>query len=164
MIGLVLRAIIVLLFFLSPTVAYADCAEYGATAVAQQKENIELGCGISGLRWHTDEASHAGFCRLVGEGLVSSETALREVELAKCRPVEELEVEDKQPDQCQRSEIAEGTGKTRQSAMGAAQDLLGRERAEMTNSGLTKCLYHDLGCTGPNGNKTCFLSVGCCAK
>lgn len=163
------HALAVFVFCVSSGAAFADCADYGSTAVAQQNENISLGCGFSGLRWHSDAASHAGFCRLVGEGTVSGETAIREAELAKCRPAqvvepaEAAENDSVQPSQCERSEIAEGKGINNGSARSAAHSLLGRPRAEMMNAGLTQCMYHDLGCTGANSERICFLSVECCA-
>jgi len=179
---LLLQALAMFVFCVSSSAALANCADYGSTAVAQQNENISLGCGFSGLRWHSDAASHTGFCRLVGEGTISGETAIREAELAKCRPAEVVEpaeamepaevmepaetVENDsvQPSQCERSEIAEGKGVNNGSARSAAHSLLGRPRAEMMNAGLTQCMYHDLGCTGANSERTCFLSVECCAK
>lgn len=167
---LLLQALSMFVFCISSGAALADCADYGSTAVAQQNENISLGCGFSGLRWHSDAASHTRFCRLVGEGTISGETAIREAELAKCRPAEVVEpaaaVENDsgESSQCERSEIAEGKGNSSGSARSAAHSLLGRPRAEMMNAGLTQCMYHDLGCTGANSERTCFLSVECCAK
>lgn len=173
---LFLQALAMFVFCVSSGAALANCADYGSTAVAQQNENISLGCGFSGLRWHSDAASHTGFCRLVGEGTISGETAIREAELAKCRPAEAMEPAEAvepaeaiendsvQPTQCERSEIAEGKGVTNGSARSAAHSSLGRPRAEMMNAGLTQCMYHDLGCTGANSERTCFLSVECCAK
>lgn len=160
------------LFMLTwPGFVMANCLDYGTTAAAQQNENLDLGCGFSGLRWHGDVAAHAGFCSLVGEATASGETAIREAELARCRPAAEPPAEEPeddiaaQPDgECSRSEVAEGRGNSRQSARGAARDQLGRARAEMMNDGLTQCLYHDLGCSGPNNDRTCWMSVGCCAR
>lgn len=145
-------------------IALADCADYGVKAVQQQNENVSLGCGFSGLRWHSDAAGHAAFCGLVGEGSVSGETAIRETELAKCRPAVAADDDNSPERQCQRSQIAEGTAASQQRAQSAAHSVLGRERAEMINSGLTQCLYQDLGCTGSNGERTCWMSVECCAK
>lgn len=167
---LFLQALAMFVFCVSSGAALADCADYGSNAVAQQNENISLGCGFSGLRWHGDAASHTGFCRLVGEGTVSGETTIREAELAKCRPAEAIEPaeamenDSAQPTQCERSEIAEGKGATNGSAQSAAHSSLGRPRAEMMNAGLTQCMYHGLGCTGANSERTCWMSVECCAK
>lgn len=159
------RALAFLLICAWPGFALADCADYGATAAAQQKENIALGCGYSGLRWHGDAVGHAGFCNLVGEGTASGETARREVDLAKCRPAATIEQEETTGSgECRRSEIAEGKGVGSANARSAAHDMLGRARAEMINDGLTKCLFHDLGCSGPNNDRTCWMSVGCCAQ
>lgn len=144
--------------------ALANCTEYGATAAAQQSENKSLGCGFSGLRWHSNAVSHAAFCSLVGEGAVSGETAIREAELAGCRPASVAEDDNTQARECQRSEIAEGAGTSNQRAKNAAHSLLGRQRAEMVNSGLTQCLYQALGCTGSDTGSTCWMSVECCSR
>ena len=155
---------------LVPAAAVAACADYGALAVAQQIENRELGCGFSGVRWHEDGAAHGGFCALVGEGAASGETAIREAKLATCRQTQGAgndavePVEDEQETTCQRSEISEGKGATTQEARGNAQDGLGLVRAQMINAGLQQCLFYDLGCTGPNGDRTCYLSVNCCSN
>lgn len=173
---LLLQALAILLFCVSSSVALANCVGYGSAAVAQQAENVSLGCGFSGLRWHSDAAGHAGFCLLVGEGKASGETTIREEELAKCRPAEVMEpVEAMEPadvmendsaqaTQCERSEIAEGKGTTNGRAQSAAHSSLGRPRAEMMNAGLTQCMYHGLGCTGANSERTCWMSVECCAN
>lgn len=163
-------ALVALFFCFVGGAAFANCLQYGATATAQQNENVALGCGFSGLRWHGDTAGHAAFCALVGEGKVSGETAIREAELAKCRPAAPAGAADAAGDantpagQCQRTEVAEGTGTSKQEAQNAAHDQLGRQRAEMINSGLTQCMYHDLGCAGSGSERTCWMSVECCAK
>lgn len=168
------KAFAFLLMLIWPGFVMANCLDYGTTAAAQQKENLDLGCGFSGLRWHGDVAAHAGFCSLVGEATASGETAIREAELARCRPAEAAMEDDDdiaEPEddvaqndgQCLRSEVAEGTGDSKRSARDAAHSMLGRGRAEMMNEGLTECLYHDLGCSGSGNDHTCWMSVGCCA-
>lgn len=124
-----LQVLTFLLICVWPGLALADCAEYGTTAAAQQNENLTLGCGYTGLRWHADIGAHAGFCSLVGEGTASGETAIREAELARCRPAAEPPAEEPVDDigvqsdgECRRSEVAEGRGNSRQSARDAAHE------------------------------------------
>jgi hypothetical protein len=166
------KALAFLLMLVWPGLVMANCLDYGTTAAAQQTENLDLGCGFSGLRWHGDVAAHTGFCSLVGEATASGETAIREAELARCRPVpdameeevaEPVDETEQDANECRRSEVAEGTGDSNQSARNAAHSMLGRGRAEMMNEGLTECLYHNLGCSGPGNERTCWMSVECCA-
>lgn len=145
--------------------AAADCSDYGALAVAQQQENVALGCGFTGLRWHVDGAAHAGFCTLVGESAAAAESSVREEALAGCRARAEVADPEPEPEpqggECIRSEVAEGKGETRERARGAAIEKLGRERAEALNQGLS-CRFNDLGCVGDQPNMTCYLSLYCC--
>lgn len=169
---LILPLLIAAIFFVSPSSANASCLDYGTMAVEQQKENIANGCGFIGLRWHNNQAGHEGFCRLVGEDQASNETTFRSAKINECQPELELEQEEITNDQinagdatqCMRSDPVKGTDISRGRAREKARDQLGKIRAELINSGLTKCIYHDLGCTGVAGNQTCWLSVGCCAK
>lgn len=147
---------------LAPGAASANCADYGRTAAAQQQENLDLGCGFSGLRWHGDAGTHSGYCGLAGTGAADNELAIREKSLAGCRTNSAANAPAEEADACRTSEIGEGQGTSSQRAEGAAMDKLGRARAEMIQAGLSKCLWNDLGCTGPNGNRTCFMSVRCC--
>lgn len=166
-------ALVVLFFCTGMGAAIANCSDYGAKAMVQHNENVALGCGFSGLRWHGDMVSHTAFCSLAGEGTAAGETALREAQLDQCRsavaeaPVDAPDAADEANTparHCQKSEIAEGSGASTSLARGAAQSQLGRQQAEMLNGGLTQCLFHDLGCAGSNPERTCWMSVECCAK
>ncbi len=63
----------------------SGCSTYGNTAKIQQSENINLGCGFSGQRWHTNKTAHRIFCLAVGEDNADTETAIRDHKLDTCR-------------------------------------------------------------------------------
>ena len=149
----------------APNPASANCADYGATATLQHRENVRLGCGFKGPRWHTNTGAHAGFCAIAGDGVADRETSVREAMLAKCRRAAGGQGgQDQAGERCRKSGVAEGSGATTSRARGAAQDLLARTRAQYMNRGFTQCRYNDLGCSGRNGARTCFLSVSCCKR
>lgn len=160
-----------------PTFAFDVCQNYGTESVAQQNANVENSCGFSGLRWHTDGRAHETFCKIFGASVAQEELQGRQVLLEPCLTVEEAEeavdedadaLPEAQDEQvaamCLKSDIAEGKGQTTQAARSAAQDKLGLPRAELMNQGYNKCLFNDLGCTGGNGARTCYLSVNCCKQ
>ncbi|MGK7898797.1 MAG: hypothetical protein AB4372_35580 [Xenococcus sp. (in: cyanobacteria)] len=60
------------------------CAIYSKTAVAQNEQNKNHGCGFTGLRWSSDEESHKGWCNRVSQSLADRETEVRVEELLKC--------------------------------------------------------------------------------
>lgn len=151
-----------------PAPALADCAGYGASAAAQQRENVAKDCGFRGPRWHAGQDAHARFCQLVGEGAANNETAVRAGMLAKCRRAGGGAGgggdNANQARRCEKSEVAEGTGPNNRDARDAARSQLGRVRAEMMNAGLTQCRYNELGCNRRGNERTCFLSVRCCER
>ncbi|MFK8034851.1 MAG: hypothetical protein AB8B94_11960 [Hyphomicrobiales bacterium] len=173
-----------------PAVGFDVCQTYGHESAAQQNKNIENGCGFSGLRWHTDSGAHEAYCKIFGATISQQELLSRQALLAPClaaaAPADEdadalpadedadafqadedadavPEPQDEQvAQQCLKSEIAAGQGRTTQAARGAARDDLGLPRAQMINQGYNQCQFNDLGCTGNNGARTCYLSVNCC--
>ena len=164
MIRLKIGALVLALMLATPFQAMANCAQYGATATQQQRENARLGCGFKGPRWHTNAGAHAGFCALAGDGVADAETALRAGKLVKCRRAAGGGDNANQARRCEKSEVAEGTGPSKRDARDAAHSQLGRVRAEMVNAGLSQCRYTDLGCTRQGNDRTCFLSVSCCER
>ena len=159
-----LSSVLFLVIFCSFANAASDCSSYGDTAAAQHAQNKANNCGFSGLRWHSDRNAHETFCNLVGTGNAAKETRKRQRDLDKCLSSGGQQEEVEAAPQCKKSDIAVGKGATNQLARGSAQDQLGAQRAQMIHDGYSKCLYNDLGCTGPNGDKTCRLSVRCCTQ
>ena len=151
-----------LVLWATPQLAAADCIAYGATAAQQQRDNTSLKCGFKGPRWHENAGAHAAFCAAAGDAVAASETALRAGKLTECRRA--AGGQDQDARRCRKSGVAEGAGTTIQRARGAARDQLARTRAQYLNRGFTQCRYNDLGCSGPNGARTCFLSISCCRK
>lgn len=164
-----------------PAVGFDVCQTYGNESAAQQNRNMENGCGFSGLRWHTDSGAHEAYCKIFGATISQQELLSRQALLAPClaaaAPADEdadALPEDEDADalpepqdervaeQCLKSEITAGQGRTSQAARAAAQDDLGLPRAQMINQGYNQCTFNDLGCTGNNGARTCYLSVNCC--
>lgn len=162
-------------------VGFDVCQTYGNESAAQQNRNMENGCGFSGLRWHTDSGAHEAYCKIFGANIAQQELLSRQALLAPCLAVEAPadedadalaadedadalpEAQDEQiAEQCLKSEIAAGQGRTTQSARSAAQEQLGLPRAQMINQGYDQCIFNDLGCTGGNGARSCYLSVNCC--
>lgn len=60
-------------------------SNYADQAVAHQKMNIELKCGYSEDRWHTDFQGHKLFAETVGSATAESENKVREVAIEQCR-------------------------------------------------------------------------------
>lgn len=140
------------------------CVAYGQAAATQQQQNKFGQCGFTGPRWHLDIDAHQTFCQIFGADKAKAETDVRQVQLDGCL-VEEVAPPEDDPVEaaaCRKSDIAEGKGASNQEARGKAQDQLGFPRAQMINDGYNQCLFNDLGCTGGNGDKTCWLSVSCC--
>lgn len=59
--------------------------EYADQAVAHQKMNIELKCGYSEERWHTDVDGHKLFAETVGKATAEAENKVREIAITQCR-------------------------------------------------------------------------------
>ncbi|MCP4381576.1 MAG: hypothetical protein GY798_09205 [Hyphomicrobiales bacterium] len=139
-----------------------DCVSYGESAVKQQQQNKFGECGFVGPRWHLDVGAHQTFCQIFGTDKAREETGVRQARLDGC--LAEAAPQDEPPEvaDCRKSDIAEGKGATSQQARNMAQDQLGFQRAQMINDGYNKCIFNDLGCTGGNNDKTCYLSVSCC--
>ena len=148
------------------TAGYAanDCSSYGATAVSQHNQNKSNNCGFSGLRWHSDRGGHEAFCNLVGSGKAAKETQIRQRDLDGCIASGNQQEEVQEARQCKKSEIAKGQGTSNQRAESAARDELADQKAQMIHDGYSKCLYYKLGCSGPNGDKTCRMSIRCCTQ
>jgi len=61
------------------------CTDYANEAVEMQRRNIELGCGITGLRWHEWWDGHYGWCKdWVPLREARHHTLLRREEIARC--------------------------------------------------------------------------------
>lgn len=62
------------------------CIVYARKAVAQQRENLRLGCGYWGFAWHENEDRHYNWCNgLRNFGTAQQEDYKRAAALAKCR-------------------------------------------------------------------------------
>lgn len=84
-----LLASIALTAFLSASHANAfqidACAAYASTAVNQQRQNLQWGCGFQGLRWHQNFSAHKVFCQSVGVQLSVIGNQDRQSDLNRCR-------------------------------------------------------------------------------
>ena len=83
-----------------PGMAAADlasfCTAYATSAVDQQRENIERGCGFQGLRWTNNGGAAFIYCMAAGEGPAGLEQSIRETKLAECRAAQGAEQGDGQ--------------------------------------------------------------------
>jgi hypothetical protein len=62
------------------------CSAYAATAAAQNKRNVGLGCGFTGPRWSSDPAGHIEWCETAAASIadLTRETNKRKALLARC--------------------------------------------------------------------------------
>jgi hypothetical protein len=71
--------------WLSPDVrAQATCDWYAKTALKQQQENEQRGCGLKGPEWNWDLSAHMNWCRGVAPDAWKKQAQLREQQLASC--------------------------------------------------------------------------------
>ncbi len=63
-----------------------ECAQYAETTVRQHAENLKLGCGFSGLRWHDNKLGHFVFCKAADTNTVNGEIEVRTEMLKQCSP------------------------------------------------------------------------------
>lgn len=63
-----------------------ECAQYAETTVAQHADNLKLGCGYSGLRWHDNKLGHFVFCKAVDKNTIDAEIQVRAAMLEQCAP------------------------------------------------------------------------------
>jgi len=61
------------------------CLRYAESAIAQQRDNLRLGCGRSGQAWHENYQSHLVWCRSQPPGIPQTQTAMRAGELSECQ-------------------------------------------------------------------------------
>lgn len=71
-----------------------ECAQYAETTVAQHADNLKLGCGYAGLRWHDNKLGHFVFCKAVDKNTIDAEIQVRAALLQQCAPDA---VDDPQP-------------------------------------------------------------------
>lgn len=62
----------------------AYCKHYAATAVAQQKQNIDNNCGFTGKRWSNDYNGQYQWCLTVRNTISQYENTKREMHLKRC--------------------------------------------------------------------------------
>jgi hypothetical protein len=78
------------LLAIAPTAARAAsdavCAKYAERTVAQQFENLKLGCGFTGLRWHGNKIGHFVYCKATDKNTTDAELEVRSVLLLQCGP------------------------------------------------------------------------------
>lgn len=68
-----------------PKATNQACADYANLAVDANRQNVQLGCGYTGARWHSNYQAHYDAC--VGFNLqqIQGETAGRAQDLASCK-------------------------------------------------------------------------------
>lgn len=79
-----------------------ECAQYAETTVEQHAENLKLGCGYSGLRWHANKLGHFVFCKAADKNTIDAEIQVRAAMLQQCSPdaaEDPQPQEDVQPEQ-----------------------------------------------------------------
>ncbi|WP_419913714.1 hypothetical protein [Hoeflea sp.] len=64
----------------------AECTQYAETTVRQYADNLELGCGFSGLRWHDNKLGHFVFCKAADLHTINAEIEVRAAMLKQCTP------------------------------------------------------------------------------
>ena len=62
----------------------ANCDWYARTALKQQQENEQRGCGLKGPEWNWDLSAHTNWCRGVPPDLWKKQAQLREQQLSSC--------------------------------------------------------------------------------
>lgn len=63
---------------------HLNCGAYAALAVAQQEQNIQMGCGFAGGRWSADYNGHFAWCQTSTMAKLTAEDKARKGALAKC--------------------------------------------------------------------------------
>lgn len=64
----------------------AECVKYAEKTVGQHTDNLKLGCGFSGLRWHDNKIGHFVFCKATDKNTIDAEIEVRAVLLQQCSP------------------------------------------------------------------------------
>lgn len=62
-----------------------ECRDYAEEAIAQARENTDLGCGFSGARWSARYAEHFNWCLSATRDQVRAERTARARDLRSCR-------------------------------------------------------------------------------
>jgi hypothetical protein len=64
-----------------------NCDAYAKAAIAEQQQNLQLGCGFSGPAWQDNYQAHFAWCQSPGIGIthISGEDASRLNALAQCK-------------------------------------------------------------------------------
>jgi hypothetical protein len=60
-------------------------ASYAEQAIDYQKMNVDLHCGYSSDRWHTDYEGHKLFAGAIGKDTADAENKVREVAIKQCQ-------------------------------------------------------------------------------
>lgn len=61
-----------------------NCQAYAAVAVAQQEQNVQMKCGLTGGRWSSDFKGHFQWCQTSTMAKLTAEDKARKAALAKC--------------------------------------------------------------------------------
>lgn len=61
------------------------CQNYAAKAVQQNKSNLSLSCGFTGLRWNNDQKGQYNWCLTVSKTITDKEDQARSTDLAQCQ-------------------------------------------------------------------------------
>ena len=69
---------------LETPVSINNCNFYAFRAVKQNKANLALGCGYSGLRWQSNAAAHKAFCQITNFVTADLEDQARVSSLVQC--------------------------------------------------------------------------------
>lgn len=89
-------AALLLLAFHAPALAtqHLNCGAYAGLAVAQQEQNIQMKCGLTGGRWSNDFKGHFNWCQTSTMAKLTAEDKARKAALAKCakKPQEDQQV------------------------------------------------------------------------
>jgi hypothetical protein len=64
--------------------AQTPCDWYAKTALKQQQENEQRGCGLKGPEWSWDLSAHMNWCRGVAPDAWKKQAQLREQKLEVC--------------------------------------------------------------------------------
>jgi hypothetical protein len=62
----------------------AFCTSYATKALIAEQENLDEGCGFSGVRWSFDFAGHYGWCLSVSKAVANGEKMARKFNLLAC--------------------------------------------------------------------------------
>lgn len=61
-----------------------QCTNYANSAVTQQGQNIAMGCGYGGPRWHSNFPAHFAWCLQTPTGVINAERNARVNQLNAC--------------------------------------------------------------------------------